>query len=784
MKKSLIFGILLIFSISAWAQNSTQGKEFWFSFMENGYKVNSWNDWVETQVMVSAKRACSGTIRNPLTSWQTTFSVGAESTVMIDIPESAGYNETYTDMVANLGLQLTATDTVSVYVTNFATNSFDATFVLPVESLGTEYIVQCDGQSMSHQHVPDKETSAFLVVAVEDGTEIEVTPSVETLGGHQGGQTFTIALNAGQTFSVRSNYTTSNRDLSGTRVAAKDGKKVALFSGNTLTCIPGDLGLGHDHIFEQSLPVDTWGRQFAITGSVGRQRDLVKVTSAADNDSVWCNGSYLTTLSAGQSHNFWLYGLGNGWPIGSCFIETSQPSHVCLYNTTSYDDTNQPFRIGDPSEVWIPPIEQRISEITFCTFHHYQAPIDEHYVNIVVDRSSIYEVSLDGSLIDPTSFHPISGNDNYCFVRQRISHGNHHLSCPWGMVAHVYGFGQDKGYAYCAGSNLLSLNAVLYVNGELGSSYHNGLNLCAGKSVSFKLKTNYDLRQVRWDFDDGNSSVGAEADHVYAQVGDYVVKVLVEGINSYSQEVFYDTLTFPVYVKEADYHYDEMQLCDVSMVEYYGTVYSESGYYESEGENENGCYGYYLTLDLDFTPEFEIQGEHRPIGGSETYISANEYSVKLNDSRASIDTVLWRVDRPDWIISPNGKGENCTLYIYSFLPDTVWLHAEVINRCDSVTVDFFIKTSYFGVKEDEEAIGFTVTPNPTNGEVTLHFEDLMGEAEIELYDLRGSLLERKRWSIMNPSERVAWSITNPKPGLYFLKAKTAKGVAVKKIVIK
>jgi hypothetical protein len=780
--RTLLLWLLLLLGVSTWAQNSTQGKEFWFSFMENGYKVNGWDDWVKTQVMVSAKRACSGTIVNPRTLWQTTFTVGNESTVMIDIPISAGYHDVGANLVSDLGLKLTVNDTVSVYITNFATNSFDASYVLPIESLGSKYIVQCDEQSQSHQHVPDKETSAFLVVAVEDDTQVEVTPTVETLDGHQAGQPFTVTLNAGQTLSVRSNYITSKRDLSGTSVVAKDGEKIALFNGNTLTCVPGDMGLGHDHIFEQAIPVDTWGRQFAVTGSVGRRRDRVKVTSAADNDSVWCNGAYLITLNSGQSYSFWLYASGDQWPIGSCFVETSQPSHVCLYNTTSYDDESTEERKGDPSVVWIPPIEQRINEITFCTFHHYQAPISEHYVNIVVDRSSIGMVHLDGSLIDPAAFHPINGNNDYYFTRREISHGNHHLACPWGVVAHVYGFGPDKGYAYCAGSNLLSMNAILFVNGVLGSSYHNGLNMCVGGEAVFELKTNYELHQVHWDFDDGQSAEGASANHVFMQVGDFAVKALIEGVNTYSQEIFRDTLTFPVYVRNADYHNDTMQLCNVSSFEYHGMVYTESGYYVMEGEDGNGCYGYYLTLDMDFTPDFEIEGSHFPIGGSETYISMNEYAIGLKEERASIDTVLWQVSCPDWIISSHGKGERCTLTIYSFLEDTVMLQATVVNRCDTIRESFPIKTTYFDVDEHADNEDFEVSPNPTDGQITLGFGSLKDLAEISLYNGQGQLVDCFRVDA-GAVKKMGYTLPKVSSGIYYLVLKNKGATLTRKVAV-
>ena len=66
MKKVTLLTMLLLFvGFSMMAQNSTQGKEFWFSYMENGYKYNNNAGWVENTVMVSAKRACTGTIAKP-----------------------------------------------------------------------------------------------------------------------------------------------------------------------------------------------------------------------------------------------------------------------------------------------------------------------------------------------------------------------------------------------------------------------------------------------------------------------------------------------------------------------------------------------------------------------------------------------------------------------------------------------------------------------------------------------------------------------------------------------
>ena len=66
MLKKLLILLLWLFAVfSVDAQNSTQGTEFWLSFMMNGYRYNDGSDWVYNGVMISAKRDCTGTITNP-----------------------------------------------------------------------------------------------------------------------------------------------------------------------------------------------------------------------------------------------------------------------------------------------------------------------------------------------------------------------------------------------------------------------------------------------------------------------------------------------------------------------------------------------------------------------------------------------------------------------------------------------------------------------------------------------------------------------------------------------
>lgn len=490
---------------------STQGKEFWLSYLYNGYEDHPEGGWVYNQLLISAKRDCSGTITNPITGWTKEFSVSANNITSIDIPLEQGYHDRNNyENISDKALKVVSTDTISVYCTNIAHVSFDASFVLPVESLGDDYIIQtCDQTTIAslNSYVTDNETSAFLIVATEDNTEISITPTCTTLRGRPAGETFSVTLNAGETYQVRSTRSGSQRDLSGTRVTAKECKKIAVFNGNTLTSVPTTMSNGFDHVFEQAMPLHSWGKKFIVTTSLNRNHDVVKIISSADNNEITQNGQHLVTLNANQSYSFILQESER-----SCFLEASAPSAVYLYNYS-----NEGLFIaglGDPSMVWIAPVEQKIDEVTFSTFDNSSINITNHSINIIVSTSDINELFLDGQQIAPGDFAPVNGNTDYSFVRKDISHGVHHISCANGFNAHVYGFGSAKGYAYLVGSNAIDLSTTLSVN-DISVSTNESLQYCIDEPMTFIADVNHQSYDVLWDFGDGTTSNTNPAQHIF-----------------------------------------------------------------------------------------------------------------------------------------------------------------------------------------------------------------------------------------------------------------------------
>ena len=516
------------------AQNtSTQGKDFWVSFMGNGFKTryDQWTGqpqftWLRIQLIVSAKRDCNCTINNPNTNYLQTFHVNANRPYLFDdIPWDEAYMELGEHgQILSKGLRITADDTISVYCANIAEVSFDASYVLPTPALGDDYIIQTYDQSTGSGYYSSYYTSAFLIVAAEDGeTTVDITPTVNTLDGHNANNEYSITLHQGEAYQVRSHNSSGSRDLSGTRVTARDCKKIALFNGNNLTMVPNS-GYDSDCIFEQAMPLSSWGKKFVVTASLGREfNDFVKITSAHDDNVILKNGERFTTLGAGESITFELPQSDR-----SCFIEASASCAVFLYNHSA-DGIPGDTRDGAPSMVWIAPIEQRISDITFSTFNYeseHDTDIDDHYVNIIVSAEDVQNVYLDDELLSPLLFEVVNGNSDFRFARRQIEHGSHHLVCTNGFNAHVYGFGHAKGYAYLVGSNAINLNTSLSLNDEPIQN-NESFSYCANMPITFKADINLTNYELLWDFGDGTTSTDNPVVHTFGEARPYNVSVVI-----------------------------------------------------------------------------------------------------------------------------------------------------------------------------------------------------------------------------------------------------------------
>ena len=504
LPKILFFSILYatVFFQSHAQSASTQGTDFWFAFMNNNN-----TDPTETCLILSAERACTATVSNPNTGWSTSVSIPAGGRVNVSVPLAQGYHSSSTDGIAyNLGCHLTSTDTISAYTMNYRNASFDGGHLLPTSTLADDYMIETIP--------PGLNGSTVLIVGTENNTVINITPSTATSNGWSANTQYTITLNAGQIYQ----FTTTSTDgsFSGTRIRTQDCKKIAVFAGGK--CAQAPSGCTYcDHIYEPMIPVIYWGTHFAVTSSQTRTKDVVRVTALNANTTVLKNGAVVANLAEGATYHFELTSSE-----GSCYISTSGPAVCYLYLTGQ----NCGGGNGDPSMVYITPLEQNIKKITFGTYENSNTSGTSHYVNIVTPTINVNSVTLDGANIS-SQFSPLTGNGDYSFARVNINHATHTLQCDSGLVAHIYGLANVTSYGYNVGSSAINLTKTMLINDVNTADIPEDQLYCVNRNIDFEVQLNYQYDEIIWDFGDGQYGYTNPCTHIYDSCGVYQVHAII-----------------------------------------------------------------------------------------------------------------------------------------------------------------------------------------------------------------------------------------------------------------
>ena len=619
IKSLLIVALIITTTVPAWSQASTQGKEFWVSSTIVCSPSNG--EGIEPYIAVSAENACTVTIQGgtgnainitqPVAagSWnefghnsvaeQTNPTAGLINVHMdaskwypIDTKEPATVCN-LAGQTNNYGLHITATENISVYVILGGLNSMDASNILPVTALGSEYYTQ-DFPAEAHN---DKSwgtnegnmVTMTTILAIEDNTKVDITPNGTTYDGHS--SLYTITLNQGQTYYVMSQ---KEKQLAGTHIVARDDKKIAVYTGSPLTRLPNGVS-ARDALFEQPLPTEYWGTQFIVARSLGKNGNIVGITAMQNGTSLKIDGTKYTTLSEGQTYYIALQNAGDpqsNKPGTSkvdqtitadvIYIETSCPCAVYNYDTgngykgkgTDEIDSNHG---GDPSSVWVSPIRQKINKITFGTC--YTKKTKNHFLNVVTETATAQDTKLTAiygaSTMDQSSllnWQPVPGNTKYSYARAEIGtestekYSVFRLENSRGFIATIYGNGSDESYAYSAGSAAVEQGVI--VNGEIFSDgYISDSKFCINEEVSFDANAgNDDISRVDWNFGDGTKAFNGDAQttHTYTTPGWYDVTAELYGHQVCTEELdqFLGSVSFTFrFVRQDTIVVDPMHKC-------------------------------------------------------------------------------------------------------------------------------------------------------------------------------------------------------------------------------
>ena len=572
MKKIYFLLVSLLLSVSAFSSQTTEGTEFWVTYMNNANFVDESNGLV-LELIISSRNAAEIVVENPRTGWKVTSSVAANTVKKISVPCSEGYIY-YPGEIGDKGIRVTSSSPISLYASNYYSASYDATIVLPITGIGDEYVVQTDESSGLKE---------FCVVATENNTQVTIVPHADTYDGHVNGVAYNITLDRGQTYMVMSGDVYN--ELSGSQVNAN--KAISVFAGHQCANVPDGVQ-ACDHIVEQQVPISQLGKSFALTKSYGQSYDVVRITAIQDNTVVRLNGVVLVTLQSFESYSFILND-------NSAFLETSNPAVCYLYLTGAEANPNQQ---GDPSSVLISPIEQRLQEVTFSTFQTELSR--DHYINIVTTKLGAQYIELDNVNI-ANRFASLNGNSELYFAQIPISHGTHTLKTNSdGFIGRVYGFGWCESYSYSIGSSTLDLSGMIVIEGVISSDF-DGSGRCYKKPITFSPQTNDEYDDIIWNFGDGNTSNQETVTHTYSAPGTYEISMIIS--NQDGRDTAYASFTL------VDVLYDTISVvvCDGEsfMVGNDSYTYSKSGSYDITIPSVDGCDSI-VTVNLTVKPSHNI----------------------------------------------------------------------------------------------------------------------------------------------------------------------------------
>jgi hypothetical protein len=216
-----------------------------------------------------------------------------------------------------------------------------------------------------------------------------------------------------------------------------------------------------DHLEETVLPVETLGREYAVTvprtpqglaGTPHGGRHVVRIHGVHDGTTLTFRPEGITGKTA----------IGRGEVIEIAdveedFIVSGSAAFAVTHYMIGEGDPNNPADggagAGDPSQSIAIPSEQLRKDYTFVT----PSSFDVAFVNVIAPSGVVVEV--DGTLLTAGDFAPIadSGKGVARLALDKTPYHRASAAEPFGIV--VYGYGQYTSYMYPGGLDLAKIEA-------------------------------------------------------------------------------------------------------------------------------------------------------------------------------------------------------------------------------------------------------------------------------------------------------------------------------------
>ena len=316
-----------------------------------------------------------------------------------------------------------------------ATN--DASMLLPEFALKQNYVIA--SWRDWHNQFP----SYFNVIAAQNGTTVKWIPPQNTVAGNgvpavAAGQTGQVMMNRFDTLQVRA---PNGGDLSGTLVEAD--KPIWVVGAAECINVPNVQVTFCDHIEEQMLPLDYWGKKYVGAASPDRnnEKHYWRIFGGEDGVTVTTTPAQPGTPFMVNKAQFKELVVPNNT---SFMIDCSGPCLPVQY----LESQNGGAGTGDPAMYQMIPVEQFLDRYAFATGTGY----NPDYVQVIRTKGGA-DVLVDGVVVSG-----YTAVGNYEVSNWKIAPGGHFAESaqPFGIVS--IGYTGVTSYAYPGGMKLQVIN--------------------------------------------------------------------------------------------------------------------------------------------------------------------------------------------------------------------------------------------------------------------------------------------------------------------------------------
>ncbi len=531
----LMLWISTMLPVTLLAQTSNNlGTEFWCAFLENISAPGN------VQIHISGPEACKGTVSIPQKAYTQSFSIAANGFAVVNIPAVLAAPDPG-NAIQDRGIYIKSDRPVAATAFSQGAGSAGATALIPVADIpkAPEYIIN---------DVPLRKgfNNMAVIVALHNGTQVEITPYRTLATGRPAGIPFTISLNRGASYPIRA---LDSLPLCGTRIRViQSCKQVVVFQGaNGMRWRNDDAGCtSSDHVYEQAVPVSHWQNNYFIPPQPAQGIPGSYVLSP------WLNNTQVSVSGSSPAIILNRGGTTTAFPGAADRCVAASQALSALQFSRSGSCNGHPQKLGDASSLTLSSDEGAVNSCWWLVptmISKY-----EHYVTIVASAGALASLKLDGVPVNQSLFQNSSCQAQKTGALQ-LGTGVHRLECDSPFLAYALGLGDGEAYAFSlcrmAGKNR---NLSMNLNTELICHPDSWLNMRAeGDS----------LRTVRWEISDGSSYSGSNARHRFSSNGRFRVR-MVAGIGGICSA---DTLErFVVVTRAPDVHLGpDTLLCEGSL---------------------------------------------------------------------------------------------------------------------------------------------------------------------------------------------------------------------------